>query len=88
MYEGLQKFVLKTFELTFLELFFLGLPISIITIVGTLAGVAIPVFLPMLVVIIGCVWIASYVAMWILTDVWTIPIHDDITIEVKRFYPR
>lgn len=76
MYENLQRFVLRTFELSFLELLFLGFPISIYTIIGTLAGLTVPAFLPVLVAMIGSVWLASYVAMWMLTDVWTIPMDE------------
>jgi len=74
LYENLQRFVLKTFELSFLELLFLGFPISIYTIIGTLAGVDVSPMWPILVAMIGSVWFASYFMMWILTPVWTIPI--------------
>lgn len=88
MYEKLQRFVLKTFELTFLELLYLGIPVSVITIIGTLAGLNVSPMWPLLVVFIGMVWILSYIAMWILTDVWTIPIQEESKYEVvKKVYP-
>lgn len=89
LYEKLQRFVLKTFELTFLELLYLGIPVSVITIIGTLAGLNVSPMWPMLVVFIGMVWFLSYIAMWALSDVWTIPIQEDSKYEtVKKLYPR
>jgi len=74
MYENLQKFVLETFTLTFLELIILGIPVSITTIILALAGQNPPIIPIMIVVFIGLVWISSVFAMWILQNHWTIPI--------------
>jgi len=74
MYENLQKFVLETFTLTFLELIILGIPVSITTIILALAGQNPPIIPIMLVVFIGLVWVSSAIAMWFLRSVWTIPI--------------
>lgn len=81
--------MLKTFELTFLELLYLGIPVSVITIIGTLAGLNVSPMWILLVIFIGCIWTLSYIAMWALSDVWTIPIQEDSKYEtVKKFYPR
>ena len=74
VYEGLQRFVLRIFELTFLELIALGFPVSIATIVLSLAGMSPPMFPIMVVIFIGVVWICSYVALILMRDIWTIPI--------------
>lgn len=74
MYERLQEFILKTFELTFLELIALGFPVSIATIILTLYGTEPPIIPIMIVVFIGVVWVCSYVAMYLMRDIWTIPI--------------
>lgn len=74
MYEGLQRLVLKTFELTFLELIALGFPVSIATILLSLAGMNPPTFPIMVVVFIGLIWVCSYAAMVLMRDIWTIPI--------------
>jgi hypothetical protein len=74
VYERLQRFVLRTFELTFLELIYLGLPVSLATLLLSLAGYRPPTWPIMLIVFIGIVWAWSYVMMSALKGVWTIPI--------------
>lgn len=74
MYEGLQRFVLRTFEITFLELIALGFPVSIATILLSLAGMNPPLFPILIVIFIGIIWILCYVAMFLMRDIWTIPI--------------
>jgi hypothetical protein len=88
LYEKLQRFVLKTFELSFLELLILGFPISMFTIIGTLAGLEVSPVWPILVVTIGGVWVLSYIMMWILTPVWTIPIYENPVIEKVKSFTR
>lgn len=88
LYEKLQTFVLKTFELSFLELLFLGIPVSVFTIIGTLAGLKVSPMWSVLVAMIGVVWLASYFMMWILTPVWTIPISENTLIEKVRTYTK
>ena len=88
MYEKLQTFVLKTFELSFLELLFLGIPVSVFTIIGTLAGLKVSPMWSVLVAMIGVVWLSSYFMMWILTPVWTIPISENTLIEKVRTYTK
>jgi FtsH-binding integral membrane protein len=74
VYERLQTFILKTFELTFLELIALGFPVSIATILLTLSGMNPPLFPILIVIFIGMIWVLCYIAMWWMRDVWTIPI--------------
>lgn len=74
MYEGLQRFVLRTFEIAFLELIALGFPVSIATILLSLAGMNPPLFPILIVIFIGIIWILCYVAMFLMRDIWTIPI--------------
>jgi len=74
VYEKLQKLTLELFTLTFIQLIFLGIPVSIATIILSLAEMRPPVFPIMYVVLVGCVWIGSCAMMWILQSVWSIPI--------------
>jgi hypothetical protein len=74
MYERLQRFVLKTFELTFIELLVIGFPVSIFSIIGPLAGIDIGPAPAILVCCIAAVWFSMLFMMWILKPYWTIPI--------------
>jgi hypothetical protein len=74
MYEGLQKFVLKTFELTFIELLIIGFPVSIFSLIGPLVGIDIGPGPAILICCIAAVWFSMLVMMYLLKPYWTIPI--------------
>lgn len=85
MYENVQRFVLGVFELSFLQLLYIGFPVVMYTIIGTLAGIVVYIAPIMLVVMIGLVWFASVFMMYILAPVWSIPMGKETPIiEVKK----
>jgi hypothetical protein len=74
MYERLQRFVLNTFELTFIELLIIGFPLSVITALGPYAGISVGPGPAILVCCIAAVWFLMLFLMWALKPYWTIPI--------------
>jgi len=74
MYERLQRFVLNTFELTFIELLIIGFPVCVISALGPFVGIPVGPGPAILVCCIASVWFMCLFLMWALKPYWTIPI--------------